>query len=272
MDGKVVVYAIFLAVIMAAIGGFFYTIDVDEAQKELILTRQQLSQTEESLKTAKAGLELRKEAAAIITAAHIIERDNETLRNEIRDEKKKRDDLSKVFLNTIERVREDSVGLVLPEVNLTTGTVFKNAKIQSLDSEITVFQHSQGVSKVPTSTLPDSLQDRFRFGYIQRGDVVPDSVPEIPPVQGAPTGKSSSASFRTTASDSLVRLGAEGGPKQPIKKATVLRSSNSNLVNIEGDPGLWNSVERQSIGRAYIPGQGWLKIGAKGPIPGSGRK
>ncbi|HYF34218.1 MAG TPA: hypothetical protein VD994_02920, partial [Prosthecobacter sp.] len=38
----------------------------------------------------------------------------------------------------------------------------------------------------------------------------------------------------------------------------------------QGDPGLWPLVTKKSLGRAFIPGKGWLQIGPRGPID-SGR-
>jgi hypothetical protein len=53
-----------------------------------------------------------------------------------------------------------------PKIQLSTGEQFKNAKIQSVDKEITVFQHAEGVSKVPTRALPPDLLDRLRYDSI----------------------------------------------------------------------------------------------------------
>ena len=278
MDGKIIIYTIFFLCIIGGISAVLYTTDVDEAQKEFILTQQQVSQIEEATKQARISHDLRKEAAAIITAAHIIDRDNEVIRTETRALVGKRDDLAKAFVGTIQRVREDSVGLTLAEIPLTSGSTLKNAKIQAVDEDLTLIQHSDGVSKVPTNMLPNSLLDRFRFGYVPGGGVgvMIDATPaEAPSVKQPNSGasKSSTTNFRSNASDSLVRLGSDGPMEKPAKVAPLQKSASSDpkVMAIEGNPSLWKSVERQSIGRAYIPGQGWLKVGPKGPIPGSGR-
>lgn len=283
MDGKIITYAILLLAIIGGVTGFLYTTDVDEAQKDFILTQQQLGQTEESVKQARISYEQRKEATAIITVAHIINRENEALRTEIRTLKQKREELAKAFRGTIQRVREDSVGLVLPEIPLTTGSTLKNAKLQAVDDQLTVIQHSEGVSKVPTSTLPAALLDRFRFGFMPgttSSTINLISDPDSSPLQKPPAGaaskshESSSSTLRSSTSDALVRMAMES-PNEPAKKNPVPAGTtyiDPKIMEIEGNPALWQSVERQSIGRAYIPGQGWLKIGPKGPIPGSGRK
>jgi hypothetical protein len=55
------------------------------------------------------------------------------------------------------------------------------------------------------------------------------------------------------------------------KKKTIIPKRDPARIKVDGDPALWKSVQRTSVGRAYIPGQGWLRIGPNGPIPGSAR-
>jgi hypothetical protein len=79
----------------------------------------------------------------------------------------------------------------------------------------------------------------------------------------------------TSASDTLVRLGMDSNVSAKDagrKRVAPPAPRDPERIKREGDPALWKSVERTSIGRAYIPGQGWLKVGADGPIPGSARK
>ena len=284
MDGKIIIYALFILSVLGGVAGIMYTTDVDEAQKDLILTRQQLGQAEDSLKQANELLAQRKEAVAIITAAHIIDRDNETLRNEITALQKKREEMNRNFAVTVQRVREASAGLVLPEIRLSTGNTLRNAKIQAVNQDLTVIQHNDGVSKVPTESLPNALLDRFRFSNIPARpgasiETVPDKVPvrqpETKPDQSPGPRSSEAYSFPSSTSDAIARLGESGpaktGQATPAAAPNPV-SKDPRAMEIEGDPALWQSVERQSVGRAYISGQGWLKIGTKGPIPGSGRK
>ena len=284
MDGKIIIYALFILSVLGGVAGIMYTTDVDEAQKDLILTRQQLGQAEDSLKQANELLAQRKEAVAIITAAHIIDRDNETLRNEITALQKKREEMNRNFAVTVQRVREASVGLALPEIRLSNGNTLRNAKIQAVNQDLTVIQHNDGVSKVPTESLPNALLDRFRFSNIPARpgasiETVPDKAPvrqpETKPNQSPGPRSSEAYSFPSSTSDAIARLG-ENGPAKTAQAAPAADpnpvSKDPRAMEIEGDPALWQSVERQSVGRAYISGQGWLKIGTKGPIPGSGRK
>lgn len=279
MDGKIIVYGFCLLFIIAGTTFWTYTMDIDEAQKDVVLARQQAVAIEDSIKQSHGWMAARKEAAAFISAASIIEQQNETLRTEVNAIKQQRSDLAKAFIASIERAREETLGKVMPEITLATGTTLKQASIQSVDPEITVFQHSEGVSKVPTTILPSTLLDRLRFGYKPDGIGVGPSV--VDQVSGGPAAsytvapaRSLTSSISTAASDSLTRLGMNSSisTRDGKKKKALPAPRDPNRIKIEGDPALWKSVERSSIGRAYIPGQGWLKVGADGPIPGSARK
>jgi hypothetical protein len=278
MDAKIFVYGFCLVAIITGASFWAYTMEIDEAQKDVFQARQQSAVVTESIKQAKAWLVARKEAAALIAAAQIIEQDNLKLTAEIEAIKQDRTNLAKAFLNSIQRAREESIGVVIPEVSLVTGTTLRQARIQSIDSEITIFQHSEGVSKVPSTTLPKSLLERFKFGFSPGG--VTANVLVIEEDVATPTFGSSmrpppTAKISTAASDSVARIGMNDDIAtiaEKKKKAARPAARDPNLVKTRGDPALWQSVERSSIGRAYIPGQGWLKVGPDGPIPGSARK
>ena len=277
MDGKIIVYAVALLALLGGLTGFYYTIDVDEAQKEFILTQQELGNIQEHIKDAQKLTEIRKEAAALITAARIIESENETIRQEAKKLSEARDNEARAFLSAIQKVRESTIGMVFPSIQLANSTVLKNAKIQALDENLSVIQHSEGVSKIATEILSAELQDRLRFGFIPGG--AGSATNESSTIYN-PNKKSNQGSYsprpqeiRSDTSDSLVRSGAvqlQNKPAYPKSRPSV--SSNRDDVKINGDPSLWIGVERHSIGRAYVQGQGWLKVGSKGPIPGSGRK
>ncbi|MES2594961.1 MAG: hypothetical protein V4662_06490 [Verrucomicrobiota bacterium] len=171
---------------------------IDEAEKEMLLARSQITTVEGSVKETKGWLTARKEASALIAAANVIEADNQIIKDAIKQLQDKRTDLSKVFASAISRARNEIQGVLLPEVTLTTGVRLRNAKIQSLDENITVFQHSEGVTKVPTANLPADLQDRLRYGFTPGGGGGSSTGP-------ASTGSSSSLS--TSFSDRLASAG-----------------------------------------------------------------
>lgn len=279
MDGKIVIYGFCLLAIIAGTSFWTFTMDIDEAEKEVVLARQQLTAVDESIKSTQAWTVARKEAAALITAGGIIEQQNAKLREEVESLKQQRGDLAKAFIGSIERARGETVGRVMAEITLATGTTLKQASIQSVDPEITVFQHSEGVSKVPTTILPSSLLDRLRFGYKPDGigTTAETSVEQVTDAGSTTTTiapvRSLTSRLSTSASDSLTRLGmnADIATRDEKKKRALPPARDPNRIKTEGDPALWKSVKRTSIGRAYIPGQGWLRVGADGPIPGSAR-
>lgn len=274
MDGKVIVYGICLVIIVAGASLWSYTMEIDDAEKEVALARHELSAAQEGVRNAQAWIHARKEALALITAGGILEKENQVLREEVGGLNQKLNELRGMLGLSIQRAREQIVGVILPEVALSNGSVLRQVRIQSADPELAVLLHSEGVSKISTALLPADMLDRFRFGILPGqvgGDVVvrDQSFAAGPPAE-APikTG--------TSASDSLVRLGmdssvsARTSGKKPVVPPSPPR--DPERIKREGDPALWKSVKRTSIGRAYIPGQGWLRVGADGPIPGSARK
>lgn len=256
MDAKIIIYGFCLVAIIAGASFWSYTMGIDEAQKDVFSARQQLAVAEDSIKQAKAWLSARKEAAALISAAAIIEKDNEALRGEIAAVRSKRRDVAKVFVSTIERGRNEFVGITLPELTLSTGAKFRNAKIQSLDSEITVLQHSEGVSKVSTTELPAEIQDRLRYGFNPGGLGVSGN-----------ESKSTSSNSSSSASDRIVRLGmssapvvSPGGESAPPAPATY---GSSEPVTTASAP---VAGQKESLGRVYVPGKGWQRVGAGGTV------
>jgi len=166
MEGKIIAYAVCLLAIFGTVYFIFYTTEEDEAMKELSLAQQQLGAIEQAIGTHRASLEMRREAAALLTAARIIEGEHEVRRKEVSKLKQQREEMERSMVQAVERVREESVGMVFEKVQLTSGAVLKNARIQSLDEKIVTMLHSEGVSKVPTENLSGELRDRFRFGLI----------------------------------------------------------------------------------------------------------
>lgn len=276
MDGKIIVYGFCLLALIAGSSFWAYTLELDDAQKEVVLARQQFTVAEEGIKQTKAWMAARKEAAALIAASQIIEQENQKLNAEIELIKQDRTNLARAFLSSIQKAREESLGVVIPEVILTTGTTLKQARIQSLDPAITIFQHEQGVSKVPSTTLPEDLLERFKFGY-SPGGVTADALVVEESLQISTFGSGVRAPpttrISTDASDSVAQLGMNEAISSVADKKRKARPAprDPNRVKVYGDPALWKNVERSSIGRAYIPGQGWLRVGPDGPIPGSAR-
>jgi hypothetical protein len=276
MNANITVYAFCLLLVIAGSSFWSYTMKIDDAEKERALAAQQLAASGEAVKQAKAWLAARREALALITAAGILEQKNEALRTEVAIHRQKRLEIAKNFISAIERGRSDFLGTMIHDLALANGVRLRQARIQAADSETAVLVHSGGITKVSTALLPEVILDRFRFGYLPGGVSTSASAssPETAHTIHA-TSALQTSKLGTTASDSLARLGMDSNVAaiQKNKKAkAALQSSDPERIKIEGDPALWKSVKRTSIGRAYVPGQGWLKIGVNGPIPGTGRR
>lgn len=273
MDGKIIVYGICLVIIAAAASLWSYTMGIDDAEKELALARHELSAAQEGVRTAEAWIHARKEAMALITAGGILEKENQVLRDQVAGLRLRLNELQGLFATAVQRAREQITRVVLPEVTLSNGVLLREVRIQSADPELVVLLHSGGVSKVSTAVLPADMLDRFRFGSFP-GQVSGEASLTGVAMSGEPAS-AASAKPGTSASDSLVRLGLDGAvsAKDAGRKKTMpsFTPRDPERVKREGDPALWKSVERTSVGRAYIPGQGWLRVGADGPIPGSAR-
>jgi hypothetical protein len=274
MDGKIIVYGICLVIIAAAASLWSYTMGIDDAEKEVALARHQLAAAQEGVRTAEAWIHARKEAMALIAAGGILEKENQALRDQVTGLRQKLTELQSLFNAAIQRARDQITRVVIPEVTLSNGVVLREVRIQSADAEQTVLLHSGGVSKVSTAVLSADMLDRFRFGSFP-GQVTG----EVSLKGGSMSGDlplATSVKSGTSASDSLVKLGLDGAvsSKDADRKKTMpsFTPRDPERVKREGDPALWKSVERTSVGRAYIPGQGWLRVGADGPIPGSARK
>lgn len=169
MDGKIIVYGFCLALVIAGSLFWQYTMDIDEAQKDMLLARQQVNAAEDGVKQARAWHHARKEAAALIAAGAVIEKKNEELRQEISKLREKRKEVARIFQSSLQRVRDETQGMQLQELVLKTGVKFRNVKIQSVDENLAVLQHAEGVSKVPTEELPAEIQDRLRYGFVPGG-------------------------------------------------------------------------------------------------------
>ena len=246
MDGKIIAYVLLLGVAMAVIWGFFYSSDLDEALLHLDSTKAQIGLVEKEIAVRKNRLEARREAVALMQVAGILSSEQDSIREEINNYEKQEAQVTEQFVNEAQRERDQAEGTTLDQVLLSSGRMLKSIRIQSIDDELLVGMHAEGASKIPVEDLPQDLKDRFMIGKLGKKPLPDaDAAPSAPSVViPDPTGSSSK------------------------KKSSVSRGhSPAGNIRIEGNPSLWNSVTRTSLGRAYIPGTGWLKIGTKGPIP-----
>ena len=232
--------------------------DIDEAQKELILAKQENQAVLDTLSKTKGWLTAREEAAALISAAAIMKEKNDAEQAEVQPLHTQRLDVAKNFMSSIEQARAETVGMILPEMILSTGACLKNAKVQSLDQTMALIQHSQGVTKVDTSALPAEMLDRLRFGFS------PGGIGSL-----SNSDMNNNKSLATSASDRLVKMGANGAAPPPktsdetalppaatLSSAPVAPAVAAQPASTSGEP------SRSSLGRVYTPGKGWQRMGA----------
>ena len=252
---KAVIFGIICVLLIGVFYGINYTTKIDEAQRNLDEAKRELGDIDKAIAYQQKITELRKELAALLQASEILSKQNDGIRAEIRSMEQSETRLTEAFLRSVERVRAETVGLMIEELPLANGTLLKRVRVQSIDRTEMSVLHSEGITKIPLDNLPEDLKERLRIGIMTFG------------------GSVVSNNYRpdSSASDRMAELGRSGlGKKDDSDKPAA--GNNTGNSKVEGDPALWNSVTRQSLGKAFIPGQGWLQVGPKGPIPGSGKK
>jgi hypothetical protein len=259
MDTRVTTFVISIL----AIAGFFYfwthSIGLDEVQRELSNVQVEMEQMKQSLQQAEQRQKLVHEVAALFKTKQVIEDQHSQIRAKTDQIIKERGTLSADMQSLIMRARQETVGLEMAELTLTTGVTLKKVKIQDINPEISVVQHQEGISKIATETLPNFIQDRLRYGY-QVADTFGNSHMSGNTVY---EGSTANSSVSTSTSDNL--LSKYTGTAKKTKFTAVKKAKVNPYV--DGDSSLWNSVDRKDLGRAHVPGQGWLEIGPNGPIP-----
>ncbi|MDZ4287465.1 MAG: hypothetical protein U0984_05885 [Prosthecobacter sp.] len=252
--GKIVVFGILCMVLIGIMYGVHHTTAIDEATRALEEAKREVGLMEGAVKYQQNVTAWRKELAAMIAAADILTRDHGVIRAEIRGLEQAETRAADSFVRSVEKVREETVGLVMDEMPLKNGLVLKRVRIQNLDRTEMSVMHSEGISKVLLEDLPDNLKERLRIG-----------------MNFVASGSNGSGANRvdSSVSDRIAEMGRfrEEAPDKKDEKKVKVKSNPKT----DGDPALWNSVTRKSLNRAFIPGQGWLEVGTLGPIPGSGK-
>jgi hypothetical protein len=244
MDAKIIIYLLLAAGLIGGTYGIFYSDDLDGAERELAVVQSQVKSTGDLIETRKVRLAARHEAAALIAQAEVLTKEQEAIRKEIADLHQQETVALDATLNAVKKVREKAVGETAPELVLNTGKTLKQTRIQTVEEDVIVVTHSEGVAKIPGQDLPKELRDKFVFG-------INGKKPE--PTDAAPT---ETAAVDPSPPKTTVAV-------RPVAPARVVKGN----IRIEGDPELWNEVTRRSLGRVFVPGKGWLVVGTKGPIP-----
>ncbi len=242
-----------IAAVFLTFYGVHYTTQVDLVRGE---HRDLTAQVAEMTKTVQASRELlaqHNELAPYLVAAAQAQTEVDAARDRLAGIKGEVERTQSLFALLVRRARTEAPGTTYSEMQLRSGQRLRNAKIMRIDGGTLTVAHDGGVTTLTDDELSDELRFRFGYSFDLPTDLFPSNsevvkskpIPEV--IIPATPGEATSPSTR-----------------QPTN------ASRGNRYR-DGDPGLWNGVTRQHLGRAYIPGQGWLKVGPSGPIPKSPR-
>ena len=164
MDGKIIAYLLVLASMFGLFYGVNYTMVVDELSADSDRLKQDLKGVEENLRIQQSNLEQRREVLALQIAGETLKSEIEALQKSVASVKASQADVEKAYIESVQRVRADSVGLKLPELVLGGGRVLRLARIQRIETDAVTFAHAEGVLRVKSEELPTDLQ--ARLGYV----------------------------------------------------------------------------------------------------------
>lgn len=185
MEAKFVIYFVLFLALFGLGFGVYHTTEIDEANKELASAVQQVETLEAHIKTQTAQLELRREVAALMTVADIMQKEVNSIRDDIANTREDEIRARKDFEQAILKSRQDAAGLVLDEAVLPSGLRLRNARVQKVEGDTTTILHSEGISKLSPEMLPQELQERFRFGAVQSASEKPAMAAPAPAVDTA---------------------------------------------------------------------------------------
>lgn len=230
--------------------GVHYSTQVDIVRSE---NRDLMSQAAEANKLLQSNRELlrrRQELAPYLAAVSQTQLEIDKAREQVAKLKHEIDKTQSLFASLVKRARTEAPGTEVAEMRLTTGRLLRNVKIMRIENQLITVAHEGGVANLTADELPDDLRERFGYSLDLPGSYFQsEQLTKRKPI----------AEVIIPATNSSTEAG----------NANSSTSQQSNRYR-DGDPSLWNGVTRQELGRAYIPGQGWLKIGPRGPIPKGG--
>lgn len=164
MDGKIIAYLLVLASMFGLFYGVNYTMVVDDLRADLDRLEQDMKGVDENLRIRQANLAQRKELLALQIAGETLKSEIDALQKNVAAVKASQADVEKTYIESVQRVRADSVGLKLPELALGGGRVLRLARIQRIETDAVTFAHAEGVLRVKPEELPADLQ--ARLGYV----------------------------------------------------------------------------------------------------------
>lgn len=246
---------VFVSFVIAAVFltfyGVHYTTQVDLVRGEHRDLTAQVAEMAKAVQASRELLERHQELAPYLVAAAQAQAEVDAARDRLAGIKGEVERTQGLFAALVRRARTEAPGTTYSELQLNSGQRLRNAKIMRIDGVTLTVAHDGGVTSLDADDLPDAL--RFRLGY--EFDLPSGFFPRSDSTQVVKSKPIPEVLIPVTPSEA-----------KPSKAQQPAASFRANRYR-DGDPGLWPGVTRQELGRAYIPGQGWLKVGPRGPIP-----
>lgn len=164
MDGKIIAYLLVIASMFGLFYGVNYTMVVDDLKSDFDRLQQDMKGVEENLRIRQANLEQRKELLALQIAGETLKSEIGALQKSVASVKASQAEIEKSYIESVQRVRADSIGLKMPELVVGGGRVLRLVRIQRIETEAVTFAHAEGVIRVKPEELPVDLQ--ARLGYV----------------------------------------------------------------------------------------------------------
>jgi len=147
---------------------FRYMEQIDVVNAAVVDGKLVLKQTQESLNGRKEVL-AKAENAYLKFQQAAVKKEMAAKNQDEADKKERRveGDLNytvKSFQDTADTVRNSATGVVLPELQLVGGKIYKDVKIRKADSESISVVHSEGIANIRADQLPQNLIVQYDIG------------------------------------------------------------------------------------------------------------
>lgn len=164
MNGKILIYLLGIAGFFGLAYGVNQTLDVDELRADARSLAADLKSAEANLESRRRNLEQLRDQLALQAAVAELKGEVEALQKRVAEAKSAQAGIEKSYVESVQRVRANSEGLKLSEVQLAGGKVLRLAKIQKIESDGVTFAHVEGILRVTPDELPADL--KARLGYV----------------------------------------------------------------------------------------------------------
>lgn len=206
-EGKVMVWVLAFAFVVAAAGFVIHTSEIDELSREIReaefgvqeagrlmdMKKQTLVRREADVALARRELDTLDDLDTKIAA--VLE-DREAATRRLEELENAPEKIRQQFADAVAAVRKTALGESLGSVKLPSGAVLENTKIQKItDADITL-AHGGGVTKLRAKNAPPELAARFR---LKTESELEEMVKKAPAAEGAPPGNASPAGSAGTA-------------------------------------------------------------------------